>query len=267
MPENTVLKDLLEAASEAAYQAGKITLSYFQTAHIEVETKADDSPVTLADKKAEQFIRQFIQTRFPYHAMLGEEFGEIPGTSPYRWIIDPIDGTKSFIHGVPLYGTMIGIEDRRIEDAVAGVVYFPALNELYSAAKGLGAYCNGRRIQVSSVQKLKDAVVLVTDMTQAYDHPKAECYDAIQRGSKFVRTWGDCYGHMLVAAGRAEIMLDPKMHLWDVAALKPIIEEAGGKFFDWNGTNGLYIDDALACNAELEHEVVELLDIQNLSDF
>ncbi|MBL7996164.1 histidinol-phosphatase [bacterium] len=267
MPEITLLKDLLEAASEAAYQAGKITLGYFQSGHIEVETKADDSPVTLADKKAEQFIRQFVQKHFPGHAILGEEFGETPGTSPYRWIIDPIDGTKSFSHGVPLYGTMIGIEDRRIKDAVAGVVYFPALKELYSAAKGTGAYCNGRRIQVSDVSELKDAVVLVTDMTHAYDHPRAECYDAIQRRSKFVRTWGDCYGHMLVAAGRTEVMLDPKMHLWDVAALKPIIEEAGGKFFDWNGANGLYIDDAIACNAELEQEVIELLEIEDLSDF
>lgn len=261
MPENTILKDLLEASTEAAYQAGKITLSYFQSARFEVETKADDSPVTLADKDAEQFIRQFVKKYFPDHAILGEEYGEIPGTSPYRWIIDPIDGTKSFIHGVPLYGTMIGIEDRRIKDTTVGVVYFPALNEMYSAAKGSGAWCNGRRIQVSAVRELKESVVLITDIQHANEHPKAYLFDQLQKQARFTRTWGDCYGHMLVASGRAEIMLDPKMHLWDVAALKPIIEEAGGNFFDWNGKNGLYINDAIACNANLESEIIKLLDI------
>lgn len=263
MHKDPDLSNLLESAVHAAYQAGKITLSYFQSAHFDVETKADDSPVTIADKNAEQYIRQFVQKRFPDHAILGEEFGEIAGSSPYRWIIDPIDGTKSFIHGVPLYGTMIGIEDRRLKDTVAGVVYFPALDEMYSAAKGLGAFCNGRRIHVSEVKELKDAVVLITDMTQAYDHPKAECFDAIQRMSKFVRTWGDCYGHMLVASGRAEIMMDPKMHLWDIAALKPIMEEAGGKFFDWNGKNGLYIDDAIACNSGMADEVLQQLIVED----
>lgn len=260
MPENLNLNDLLEAATEAAYQAGKITLGYFQSGRFDVETKPDDSPVTMADKNAEKFIRQFVQRRYPGHGVLGEEFGESEGNSPYRWIIDPIDGTKSFIHGVPLYGTMIGIEDLRIKDAVAGVIYFPALDEMYTGARGLGAWCNGRRIHVSEVGELKDAVVLCTDMTHAYKHDNVDGYDAIQRNSRFVRTWGDCYGHMLVAAGRAEIMMDPRMHLWDVAALKPIIEEAGGKFFDWNGRNGLYIDDAISCNEKLADQVLKFLE-------
>ena len=259
MTETNILKDLLEAATEAAYQAGKITLNYFQSAHFEVETKSDDSPVTLADKNAEKFIRQFVQKHFPDHAALGEEFGETGGSSPYRWIIDPIDGTKSFIHGVPLYGTLIGIEDRRTKEAVVGVVYLPALDEMYGAAKGSGAFCNGRRIHVSKVRELKESVVLVTDPKHAQAHAKAAAFDAIQKGAKFVRTWGDCYGHMLVAAGRAEAMFDPKMHLWDVAALRPIVEEAGGKFFDWNGQNGLYIEDAIACNEELESTIKKFL--------
>lgn len=253
------MKDLLEAATEAAYQAGKITLGYFQSGRLDIEIKPDDSPVTVADRKAEQFIRQFVEKRYPEHGMLGEEFGEKEGRSPYRWIIDPIDGTKSFIHGVPLYGTMIGIEDRRIMDTVVGVVYLPGLDEMYAAAKGSGAFCNGRRIHVSEVGQLKEAAVLVTDLSHAQAHAKAKAFDEIQKQVKFVRTWGDCYGHMLVAAGRAEIMMDPKMHLWDVAALKPIIEEAGGKFFDWNGHNGLYIEDAIACNALLEDEIRQLL--------
>ena len=260
MSENLNLSELLEAATEAAYQAGKITLGYFQSGRFDIETKPDDSPVTVADKNAEKFIRQFVEKRYPDHGILGEEFGEKKGMSPYRWIIDPIDGTKSFIHGVPLYGTMIGLEDLRAKDAVAGVIYFPALNELYTGAKGLGAWCNGQRMRVSEVSDLKDAVVLVTDMTHAGKHDNADGFDAIQRGSRFVRTWGDCYGHMLVAAGRAEIMMDPRMHIWDVAALKPIIEEAGGKFFDWKGRNGLYIEDAISCNAFLEDEVLKLLD-------
>ncbi len=259
MPDSTIIKDLLEAATEAAYQAGRITLGYYRSGHFEVETKSDDSPVTMADKKAEQFIRQFVQKQFPDHAVLGEEFGETEGSSPYRWIIDPIDGTKSFIHGVPLYGTMIGIEDRRLKDAVIGAIYFPALDEMYAAAKGSGAFCNGRRIQVSNTEKIRDAVALVTDPSQAQAHTKAEAFDKIQKQAKFVRTWGDCYGHMMVASGRAEIMFDPKMHVWDTAALKPIVEGAGGKIFDWNGQKGLYIEDAIACNAALESEILKML--------
>lgn len=253
------LDALREAAVSAALEAGKLTLRYFQTSSLAVEIKADQSPVTIADKGAEELIVRFIQKHFPDHSILGEEFGEIKGNGHYRWIIDPIDGTKSFVHGVPFYGTMVGIEDVRIQDTVVGVVHFPALGEMHWAARGLGAYWNGRRSRVSEINRISDAVLLLTDIRHAQSHAKVAAYQKLLNECQFTRTWGDCYGHMMVATGRAEIMLDPKMNLWDVAALKPIIEEAGGKFFDWNGRNELRIDDAIACNATLENEVIRLL--------
>jgi len=250
------LIELLKASREAAAEAGRITLRYFQQSNYAVEIKADQSPVTIADKSAEEWIVQFVQREFPDHGILGEEFGEIKGKSHYRWIIDPIDGTKSFIHGVPLYGNLIGIEDLRIEDAVVGVMNFPALEEMLYASKGHGTFWNEVRAEVSKVSQFKDAVLLVTDIQHAEAHKNRHLFDELMRKTKFARTWGDCYGHALVATGRAEIMLDPKVNLWDVAALKPVIEEAGGKFFDWNGECALYVKDAIACNREL-HDLLQ----------
>src|SRR5918992_4317853 len=141
-------RTMLDFAVDAAWQAGKITLEYFQTG-TPVERKADASPVTLADRRAEEKLREGIQRTFPDHGILGEEFGEVAGRSPYRWVLDPLDGTRSFIQGVPLYGVMMGLEHQG--QPVLGVVHFPALGETVYAAKGEGCYWNGRRARVSAV--------------------------------------------------------------------------------------------------------------------
>ncbi|HVZ41135.1 MAG TPA: inositol monophosphatase family protein [Candidatus Kapabacteria bacterium] len=258
MPFFPTHRELLDVAVEAALEAGRITLQYFQTSSFETEIKADNSPVTIADRRAEQRLIEVVHRHYPAHAILGEESGETSGSEPVTWIVDPIDGTKTFICGVPFYGVLIGVEIAGSIDV--GVANFPALGEIYYAARGLGAYWNGRRIRVSQTGSLADAVMLTTDMQRVDRDP--EKHDAHQRliaATKMYRTWGDCYGHMLVASGRAEIMLDPKMSVWDAAALKPIVEEAGGIFTDWSGLPTARGGSAISTNAALRGAVQELL--------
>ena len=253
---DVALRTLLDFAVDAAWQAGKITLEYFQTG-LAVERKADASPVTLADRRAEERLRQCIQREFPAHGILGEEFGEIQAGTPYRWILDPLDGTRSFIQGVPLYGVMIGLEYQG--RAILGVVHFPALGDTVSAATGEGCHWNGRRAQVSEVARLEEAVVLATSVRSLYEEGRGHVFETLQAGTRLQRTWGDCYGHILVATGRAEIMLDPILNIWDCAALQPILEEAGGTFTDWTGTATHSGGSGLSTNGHLLQTVMEII--------
>ena len=252
---NQHYREILDTAVEAAVEAGKITLQYFQTASFEVELKSDRSPVTIADRRAEERIAEIVGKRFPGHAILGEEHGLRGGSDPVTWIIDPIDGTKSFICGVPLYGVMIGVEIEGRADV--GVVHFPALGETYYAARGFGSYWNGRRMRVSQTTDLADAVLLSTASKRfPPDSDVGRAQEALTERTKLHRTWGDCYGHMLVASGRAEIMLDPKMSVWDCAPLAVIVEEAGGIFTDWSGERTIHGGSAISTNANLRDEVM-----------
>jgi histidinol-phosphatase len=252
---DVTLRAMLDFAVEAAWQAGKITLEYFQTA-TPVEHKADASPVTLADRRAEETLRERIQHAFPDHGILGEEFGEVPGRSRYRWILDPVDGTRSFIQGVPLYGVMMGLEEAG--KAVLGVVHFPALGETVYAATGEGCYWNGRRAHVSGVARLEDAVLLATSLRSLYEEGRGPAFEVLQQRTRLQRTWGDCFGHILVATGRAEIMLDPVLNIWDCAALLPILEEAGGTFTDWAGIPTHTGGNGISTNGHLLRTVLEI---------
>jgi histidinol phosphatase-like enzyme (inositol monophosphatase family) len=253
---DAAMRGLLDFAVEAAWQAGKITLEYFQSGTA-VERKADTSPVTLADRRAEQKLRECIQQAFPTHGILGEEFGETPGSSAYRWILDPLDGTRSFVQGVPLYGVMVGLE--YAGRAILGVVHCPALGDTVYAAKGEGCYWNGRRAHVSTVARLEDAVVLTTDVRSLYDQGRGPVFDTLQAKTQLQRTGGDCYGHILVATGRAEIMLDALLSIWDCAALQPIIEEAGGTFTDWAGTATHTGGNGFSTNGYLFQAVMDII--------
>jgi histidinol phosphatase-like enzyme (inositol monophosphatase family) len=248
---------LLEVATEAAYLGGRRTLAYFGT-NVAVETKADSTPVTRADREAEEVIRAHISRYFPKHSIIGEEGGEQKGDARYKWIIDPIDGTKTFVHGVPFYGVLIGVEVDG--QAAVGAVYLPAFDEMLVAAKGHGCRWNGRPARVSSVSQMKDAVLLTTSVTSAMERSGA--YAALASKTKMQRTWGDCYGYVLVATGRAEIMLDPHMNPWDCAPLLPILEEAGGHFTTWDGKPTIWGKDAAATNAALHQEVLVALRAQ-----
>ncbi len=249
------LRTLLGFAHQLAWQAGKITLRYFQS-DLTVDRKADESPVTVADREAEAYLRAAITARYPSHAILGEEEG-LSGDSgaSHQWILDPIDGTKTFIRGVPLYGVMIGLV--RDGEPVLGVVNMPALGEIVYAARGEGCWLNGRPCRVSTISTLRESLVVAT-VAHGYDeYGKEQAFRRILDAAGLFRTWGDCYGHLLVAMGRAEVALDPIMNVWDAAALLPILQEAGGSYTDWQGrptidggegisTNGAVLDELLA---------------------
>jgi histidinol-phosphatase len=252
-----ILRELLEFAVDAAWRAGKITLEYFQTPVVP-DLKADSSPVTAADRRAEDLLRELIAARFPDHAVLGEEYGETgPESARYRWVLDPIDGTLSFVRGVPLYGCMVALEEDGVP--VVGVVNFPALGEVVYAGRGEGCYWNGRRARVSAIDRLEDALVLATDASAMPPYGRGPAFARLSAASKMQRTWGDCYGHALVATGRAEVMLDPIMNIWDCAALVPILEEAGGTFTDWSGTATHLAPEALSTNGALLERVLALV--------
>jgi histidinol phosphatase-like enzyme (inositol monophosphatase family) len=243
------LNELLEFAVDLARGAGDITLEYFRKKP-ETSKKSDGSYVTIADRQAESYLRKRIAERFPDDGILGEEEGESQGTSRRRWILDPIDGTFAFVHGVPLYGVLIAVE---IEgEMTVGVVNIPVLAEIVSAAKGLGCFLNGEPAHVSNTAELKDALLLST----SFRFGRAA---ELQEKAKVSRTWGDCYGYVLVATGRADVMLDPVMNLWDCAPLLPIMEEAGGTFTDWAGVRTADGGNSVATNGLLFDEVMEIV--------
>ena len=248
--------ELLEAVTSVARIAGDVALRHFRRG-VAVEWKTDGSPVTIADREAEQAAREWIGRRYPDHGILGEEQGETGVGSKYRWIVDPIDGTKTFVRGVPLWGTLVGIAMG--EEVVAGAAYFPAVGEMIAAAPGAGCWTNGVRCQVSSVTSLADATVLTTDERFPHTPQHVEGWRSLAAKSAVARSWGDCYGYLLVATGRAEVMLDGIVGPWDTAALYPIITEAGGVFTDWSGGATGFGGSAIATNAALAREARTIL--------
>lgn len=250
------MKELLEIAVTFARDAGDITLKYFQK-HPATNKKADGSFVTIADREAEAFLRKRIRERFPDDGVLGEEEGESHGSSSRRWIVDPIDGTFAFVHGVPFYGVLIGVEIDG--EPSIGVINIPALNELVYAASGVGCFWNGEMAKVSSTATLEEGLVLCTDYSAGHRYGFGGALEELQRRAKSNRTWGDCYGYVLVATGRADVMLDPVMNIWDCAALLPIVEEAGGTFSDWRGERTVSGGNAIATNGLLFDEVMAVV--------
>jgi len=219
--------------------------------------KADGSYVTIADREAEAYLRRQIAERFPADGVLGEEEGEHTGRSGRRWIVDPIDGTFAFVHGVPLYGVLVACE---IDGApTIGVVHMPALNETVSAATGAGCFFNGEPAQVSNTRSLTDALLLCTNFHECARRGFAHAAEVLQQRARSCRTWGDCYGYVLVATGRADVMLDPVMNLWDCAPLLPIMEEAGGTFTDWRGIRTVNAGNSIATNGFLFEEVMKII--------
>lgn len=249
MNDSVDLEGLLDFAVELARGAGEITLKYFKKS-LKPERKGDGSPVTIADREAERFIRERIEEKFPQDAILGEEEAARAGHSGRQWIIDPIDGTYSFVRGVPLYGVLIGLEIN--EEVVLGVVNLPALGEIVYAARGTGCFWNDTRARVSQVETLEDALVLSTDFGACERYGFGATAERLQRAAGARRTWGDCYGHVLVATGRAEIMLDPVMNVWDCAPFLPILEEAGGTFTDWKGNRTIRGGNAVSTNGHFK---------------
>lgn len=252
----------LEYALEIAKLAGELTLEYFYDPKLVVDRKEDQTPVTAADRGAELLLRKKIEERFPEDCILGEEFPTKDGSSGYRWILDPIDGTKSFIHGVPTYSNLIGIEKNG--EPVIGVINLPGLGERIWAEKGAGAWHEAPRFEkpvrakVSETQTLDESLFLVSEVLTFFKVNREPVYLELQEKVRLSMAWGDAYGYFLLATGRADVMIDPIVGLWDAAPLLPIIEEAGGRFTDWQGVPSISNGEAAATNGLLHEDVLKI---------
>ena len=244
-------RELLDFATEIGWEAGRLIMSHFQVG-VGVSTKPDRTPVTEADIAGERLLRKRIEAKFPGHRILGEEDGESGSDPAHRWILDPIDGTTSFIHGVPLFGMLIGLEIQG--EAVVGVCNIAGLGEMVTGARGEGAFWNGRPARVSQVTEIGNALATTTDPATI-----GPIWEAVGARGAVRRTWGDAFGHALVCTGRSEIALDPEMKAWDSSPFLPILEEAGGRFTDWDGNRTIHGPNALSTNGALHDEVLALL--------
>jgi histidinol-phosphatase len=245
-----------DAATYAAIKASQLALRYFDN-DVAVEWKKDQSPVTIADREAEQLLRGALLGAFPQDGFLGEEFGDQPGTSGFRWIVDPIDGTRSFVRGIPVWGTLVGLE--YLGDQIAGIVAAPALGHTWRALRGDGAYRGDRRINVSTVAELHQATLFYTNLSWFERAGKRDNFLRLAARTQNHRGYGDFWGHMLVAQGSGDVMAEAGVHVWDVAAIKPIVEEAGGRFSDWDGKPDIHRPDVVVSNGKLHEVALETL--------
>jgi histidinol-phosphatase len=246
----------MDAVAEVATIAGDIALEYYGASPA-ISIKSDGSPVSVADISAEQAAREWIELRFPEDGIMGEELSSVRERAARRWIIDPIDGTYTFLQSVPLWGTLVAVAEG--DTVIAGAAHFPALDEILVAARGEGCWWNGSRAAVSTVANLAEARLVTTDARFLRDEARRKRWTRLQNGARTMRTWGDCYGYLLVATGRADIMVDDVISDWDGAAFMPIITEAGGEFTDWRGRATAFGGDAIATNAKLGTIVREIL--------
>lgn len=218
--------------TELAERSGDFIRPHFANPALAVETKADTSPVTVADRGAEQLLRQLIGQKFPTHGIIGEELGNDRPDAEFVWVLDPIDGTKSFISGVPLFGTLIALLHQG--QPILGCIHQPILRQLM-LGDGRTTTLNGRPVRCRPTTSLAAATLLTSDTLNLAKYQNGPAADRLLASAKLVRTWGDCYGYLLVAAGRADVMCDPIMNPWDIAALVPVIRGAGGVITDWTG--------------------------------
>jgi histidinol phosphatase-like enzyme (inositol monophosphatase family) len=246
-------RSLLDEAVALARAAGQTTLRWFRSSDLAVDRKRDGTPVTEADRNAEAFIRAQLAASHPNDAILGEEEGSVEGTSGRRWIVDPIDGTKAFVHGVPLYSTLLAVEDEH--GPLIGVIDLPALGQTVYAGRGLGCWCNDAPSRVSGRSKLPGSYLT----TSGYEYWPEPMLLALRRSGMVMRTWGDGYGYSLVATGRVDAMVDPSAGTWDLAAMPVILAEAGGRFTDLDGVERIDGGHGLATNGAIHDDVLDLL--------
>ena len=245
---------------QLARASADVIRPYFR-ADVSVELKADASPVTIADRKAEEVMRELIMRAYPDHGILGEEFGGHQPDSPYQWVLDPIDGTKSFIAGVNLFGTLIALV--HLGRPLIGAIHHPIPGD-FLVGTGDHAWLNDRATSVRPCQRIEDAVLLTTSHWSVFQHQNGPAFEALSQRTKLYRTWGDCHGYFLVAVGGADIMTDPIMHIWDLMALIPIIEGAGGRITDWRGGDPRLGTSAVATGGVIHDEVIRALNPTHL---
>ncbi len=241
---------------EMAAESGAFIRPLFGHRGLAVESKSDNTPVTVADRGAEEMMRAMIKKRYPEHGIIGEEFGSERADAEFVWMLDPIDGTKSFITGVPLWGTLIALLHQG--QPILGCIHQPILAQLL-VGDGTSTTLNGRPTRIRPCKRLEDATVLTSDTTNLAKYQNGAAAEAMVRQAKLYRTWGDCYGYLLVASGLADVMLDPIMNPWDIAALIPVIRGAGGIITDWQGKAPFPAESTIAAPPELHAQVVAAL--------
>ncbi len=259
MTDDDSSRSIRAFAEKLAYVSGEIIMSYFGDPGVSVEKKSDESPVTVADRKAEEAMRSMIRRQFPDHGIIGEESGALNGDAEYVWVLDPIDGTKSFASACPLFGTLIGLLHNG--NPILGAIHLPALKQLV-IGDGSVAALNGSRIKVRDTDNLNDAVLLTTDIVAVERYRNKAGFDRLKQRVNFLRTWGDCYGYVLLSSGWTHIMLDPVMHIWDVQAIIPVVRGAGGIVTGWDGSDPVHADALVAAVPGLHAAVLELINME-----
>lgn len=244
---------LLDAAVAMAKEAGDLTLRFFNQKDLAVDRKGDGTPVTEADRGAEALIRQRIAEQFPDDSIVGEEEADVVGTTDRTWMVDPIDGTKSFTHGVPLYSTLIAISDEH--GPAVGVIHLPALDEIVYAGRGLGCFHNGEPTSVSAVDRVDRAAITAS----GFEGFPADVLARWTTSGALVRTWGDGYGYALLATGRVEAMFDYGLNAWDIAPMLVIIPEAGGTVTSWTGAPNPQGGNTISTNGVLHEDLSKLV--------
>jgi histidinol-phosphatase len=248
--------DILNTAIGAAKAAGEVALRYFRT-NLTVEIKADLSPVTQADRECETKILEILSARYPDHGFLGEEDGERPGRSGSRWIVDPIDGTKNFVRGIPFFAVLIALEEGG--EVTAGVMYAPAMGELLCARRGMGTFANGRQVRVSQVADLNNGMLIHGGLKEMKQRSHWQPFLRLVEATSRQRGFGDALGHSVVICGHAEVALESAIKPWDVAATKILVTEAGGRYSDFDGSPSIYTGTAVISNGHVHDEVLKIL--------
>ena len=249
------LKQLLQTAVDAALAASVCIKKYFGTQALGVQQKRDGSPVTLADQEAEAVIRAHLLSRASTGQLdiLGEEQGFTGQGTRWRWTVDPIDGTRSFIRGIPLFGSMIALQDMQNESPMLGVIHLPMLDITYAGAKGQGVTCNGKSLRLAESVALEDAIISVGDVAQFAAANRLEDYRRLTAMHGYVRGYTDCFGHGLVVSGALGAMMDPALNPWDILPTQALIEEAGGKTILWPSQVPGKVDSLFGNRALVEH--------------
>jgi histidinol phosphatase-like enzyme (inositol monophosphatase family) len=238
---------------ELAAASGDLIRPYFADPGLAVELKADQTPVTLADRGAEELMRAMIAKRFPRHGLIGEEFGNENPDAEFAWVLDPIDGTKAFAAACPLFGTLIAL--MHLGQPVLGVIHQPILRQLV-IGDGRATTLNGRAVRLRPCARVEDCTLLTGDPFNPGKYRDGPAFDALARRAKLVRTWGDCYGYLLVATGWADVMCDPIVNPWDIQAIIPIIRGAGGVITDWQGKDPVRGDSLVAAGQSLHPQII-----------
>ncbi len=239
-----------------AQQSAELIRPWYFNPKLQVDAKSDDSPVTIADRRAEELMREMIGKTYPGHGIIGEEYGAQNENAEFVWVLDPIDGTKSFAAGNPLFGTLICL--LKEGQPILGAIHLPILNQL-CIGDGQQTTLNNQPVHMRQTTKLSEAILLTTDLLNIEKHQTYAGFDRLMRRTKFMRTWGDCYGYVLLASGWADIMLDPIMNSWDLLALIPVIRGAGGKITDWQGNKPVRGNSIVAANTLLHAKIIEML--------